>query len=68
LFELGIRVEDCILCVKSVGVMCVWLYDNSFGIWLDNCVYNWWFEEEKEGKSEIEDFVFCLFLYVESLF
>jgi len=26
------------------------------------------FKEEKKGKSEIKDFVFCLFLYTKRLF
>ena len=34
---------------------------------LDNCVYLVVFEKEKESKSEIEDFVFCLFLYIRKL-
>ena len=50
--------------------MCVQLYDDGFGIQLDDCICNWWcvFEKEKEGKSEIEDFVFYPFLYTKSLF
>jgi len=56
--------------VKGAGVMRVWLYDDGFGTWLDDCVCDWWcvFEEEREGKSEIEDLVFCPSLCAESLF
>ena len=62
--------EDRTPCVKGAGVTRVWLYDDGFGAWLDDCVCDWWcvFEEEREGKSEIEDLVFCPSLCAESLF
>ena len=42
------RVEDRTPCVKGAGVTRVWLYDDGFGAWLDDCVCDWWCLRKRE--------------------
>ena len=46
----------------------LYVYSCTIVLDLNNCMYLVVFEKKKKGKSKIENFVFCLFLYIKKLF